>query len=153
VSLPAKVSALILTIAMALEGTGIAQEVITVPGDFQAQVLDDKAAKAKAEVTRRGTGEKSKVRVKLRDKHEWKGHITQIDDDSFELQIDPDWLDTLPIKDRRVTIRYAKVEKIRGARPRAATVGIAIGMTVATVAILVALVVLKFDRCRRGNCS
>ena len=123
------------------------------PESSQIQALDEKAAKGKAEVTRRGIGEKSRIRVKLRDKHEWKGHITQIDGDSFELQIDPDWLDNLPIKDRRVTIRYAKVEKVRGARPRAVNVGITIGVTVATVAILVGLVVLKFDRCRRGNCS
>jgi len=41
-------------------------------------------------VDKRGVGEKVRVRVKFRDGHELKGYITRIEEDSFELQTDPD---------------------------------------------------------------
>ena len=66
-------------------------------------------------------------RVKLRNNLEFKGHITQIEEDRFQLQIDPDWLDADTSKDRLVEIHYADVKKIRGPRSRAANIGIAVG--------------------------
>jgi hypothetical protein len=153
VNLTVKFSALILTIAMGLEGTGAAQEIISAPEEFAAQALDAKAAKAKAEVTRRGVGEKSKIRVKLRDKHELKGRITRIDEDSFQIQIEPDWLDEPSLKGSLITLPYMEVEKVRGARSRGANIGIGIGMVAAAVAILVAVALLKYDRCKRGFCD
>jgi hypothetical protein len=147
-----KFPALVLGVTMGLEGTGVAQEMISVPENFAAQVLDEKALKAKAEVTRRGVGEKSKVRVKLRDKHELKGHITRIDEDSFQMQIDPGWLDEPTLKGSLITLSYTEVEKVRGARSRAANVGIGIGTVAALVAILAAVAVLRYDRCRRDYC-
>jgi hypothetical protein len=146
-----KFSALVLAVVMGLNDSGFAQQVIELPESSMS--LDEKAAKAKAEVVKRGVGEKSKVRVKLRDKYELKGHITRIDEDSFQIQIDPDWLDEQTLKGSLITLSYMEVDKIRGARSRAANAGIGIGMVVAAVAILAALVVLKYDRCRRGNCD
>ena len=43
------------------------------------------AATAKAEVQRRGIGAKSRVRVRLRDGTEVKGHISKIEENSFEV--------------------------------------------------------------------
>jgi len=150
----AKVSALILTIAMGLDGTGLVQEIIQPPEDSQTQVLDEKALKAKAEVTRRGVGEKSKVRVKMRDKHQFTGRITQIDEYSFQLQVEQTFLDDLePAKGTILRIPYGDVEKVRGARSRPANVAIGVGAIVAAAALLAAIVVLKADRCRRSYCG
>ena len=145
---------LILTIAVALEGTGAAQEIITVPEAFQTQVLDEKAMKAKAEVNRRGVGEKSKVRVKMRDKHQLTGRIIQIDESSFQLEAEPTFFDDLaPAKGALLRIPYADVEKIRGARSHPADVAIGVITFVGAVALLAAIVVLKADRCRRDYCE
>src|SRR5215470_2321380 len=92
VSMAARISTLILTIAMTLDGTGVAQEVISVPENFPTQVLDEKGVKAPAEVTKRGVREKSKVRVKMRDKHQLTGRIIQFDEYSFQLQVEPTFL-------------------------------------------------------------
>ena len=145
---------LILTIAVALEGTGAAQEIITVPEAFQTQVLDEKAMKAKAEVNRHGVGEKSKVRVKMRDKHQLTGRIIQIDGSSFQLRVEPTFLDDLePAKGTVLRIPYADVERVRGARSRPANVAIGVISVVGAVALLAAIVVLKADTCRRGYCE
>jgi hypothetical protein len=148
-----RVSALVLAIAVGLNGAGLAQQPIEPPKNPLMQIPDRKAIRARAEVTRRGVGEKSRVRVKMRRyKLELKGYITQIDEDSFQLQIGPDRLETGKAKQRLVTIRYAEVEKVGGPRSRAANIGIKVGMTVAISALVVALVVLKADRCSRHNC-
>ena len=153
VRMTVRVSALILTISLALDGTGIAQEVITVPENYLTQVLDEKAAKVKAEITRRGVGEKSKIRVKMRDKHQLTGRIIQIAEYSFQLRVEPTFLDDLePTKGTVLRIPYAEVEKVRGARSRPANAAIGVLTVVAAVAILAAIVVLKADRCRRSGC-
>jgi len=147
-----RLSALVLVVAVGFNATGFGQQAIEPPESTLMQALDEKAARAKVEVTKRGVGEKSKVRVKLRDRHELKGHITRIDENSFQIQMDPDWLDEQALKGSRLTLSYMEVEKVRGARSRAANVGIGVGMTVAAIVILAAIVVLKLDRCRRDNC-
>jgi len=45
----------------------------------------DHAAKIKLEIQKRGTGERARVKLTLRDKTGVKGYISQIGDDSFEL--------------------------------------------------------------------
>jgi small nuclear ribonucleoprotein (snRNP)-like protein len=147
-----KFLALVLTVAMGFNGSGLAQQAMEAPESTLMQALDEKATKAKSEVTKRGVGEKSKVRVKLRDKHELKGHITRIDEDSFQIQIEPGWLDEPSLKGSLIRLSYMEVEGVRGARSRAANVGIGIGMTVAAVALLAALVALKVYRCRNYDC-
>src|ERR1044071_2871279 len=81
--------ALVLIIAMTLDGKGVAQEIISVPEEFPIQVLDEKALRAKAEVTRRGVGKISRVRVKMRDKHQLTGQIILIEEYSFQLRVEP----------------------------------------------------------------
>jgi hypothetical protein len=147
-----KFLALVLTVAMGFNGSGSAQQAMEAPESTLMQALDEKATKAKSEVAKRGVGEKSKVRVKLRDKHELKGHITRIDEDSFQIQIEPGWLDEPSLKGSLIRLSYMEVEKVRGTRSRAANVGIGIGMTVAAVALLAALVALKVYRCRNYDC-
>ncbi len=88
---------------------------------------------------REASGEKSRVRVRLRDKHELKGYISQIDQDSFQLEIDQDGFEVHDAKDRLVTLPYAEVEKIRDCKPRPgnAIVGLMIVVVVAVAAIVV----------------
>jgi len=102
----------------------------------------EKAAKIKAQVAKRGVGEKVRVRVKFRDGHELKCNITRIEEDSFEMQTDPEKLDPLPPKERLITISYADVVKVRGARSRAAKIGVDVGETILFVAIVAGLILL-----------
>jgi len=140
--------------AMGLDRTGLGQEVISVPDYSPTHLLDEKALKAKAEVTRRGVGEKSKVRIKMRDKHQLTGRIIQIDESSFQLQAEPAFLDDLePAKGALLRIPYADVERVLGARSRPANVAIGVISVVGAVALLAAIVVVKADRCRRGYCE
>jgi hypothetical protein len=90
----------------------------------------------------------------MRDKHKFTGRIIQIDEYSFQLRVEPTFLDDLePAKGTILRIPYGDVEKVRGARSRAANTFLGIGVTVAAVVILAAIVVLEVDRCRRGNCG
>src|SRR5690349_8921218 len=65
------------------------------------------AAKVKAEVQKRSIGEKSRVKVRLRNNAGVKGYISKIEDASFD------------VADKKTetatTIAYADVEKVRGA--------------------------------------
>jgi len=70
------------------------------------------AAKVKAEVQKRGAGEKSRVKVKLRNRAEVKGYISKIEDASFDV--------TDKNTGRATTIHYADVGKLQGrAYPKA----------------------------------
>jgi hypothetical protein len=147
-----KLSAWILAAALVFNGTCSALPVWVPPESPPVDTAEQrKAATAKAEVTRRGVGKKSRVRVKLSTKHELKGHITQIDEDSFQLQIDPDWLDEPSTKDQLITIPYAEVEKVRGPKSRVASIGIGVGMTLAAIVLLAAMVVLEAEKHRHCN--
>jgi hypothetical protein len=64
------------------------------------------ADKIKAEIERRGTGEKSRVKVRLRDKTEVKGYISQIDAASFQV--------TDEKTGKVATIGYGNVERVGG---------------------------------------
>jgi hypothetical protein len=110
-----------------------------------------KVATIKAEVARRGVGKKARVRVKLRSKLDLKGCITQIEPESFQVQIDPDGVEPLDAKDRLITVSYADVEKVRGPRSRVASIGAGIGLTVAFVALLAVILLLQYDKYRRSQ--
>ena len=64
------------------------------------------ASKAKGEVEKRGAGERSRVRVTLRNQDEVKGYISQIDTDTFQV--------TGKKSGRVTTIAYQDVAGIRG---------------------------------------
>ena len=136
-----------LATALAISGMSESLETKAPAENAPAQTPEQKkAAKIKAEVAKRGVGEKARVRVKFRDGHELKGYITRIEEDSFDLQTDPDNLDSLPAKDRLITIPYVDVLKIRGSQTRAAKTGV--GETilfVVVVAVLVFLAIIKYN--------
>ena len=94
----------------------------------------------KAEVQKRGVGEKSRVKVRLRNKAEVKGYISKIEDASFDV--------TDKKTGRATTIPYMEVEKIRGSGlSKGAKIGIIAGAAVVTVAVVIAVAV-----CRAGYC-
>ena len=98
------------------------------------------AAKVKAEVQKRGAGEKSRVKVRLRNKEEVKGYISKIEDASFDV--------TDKKTGRATTIPYAEVEKVQGSGlSKGAKIGIIAGAAVVIVAVVIAVGV-----CRAGYC-
>ena len=98
------------------------------------------AAKVKTEVQKRGIGEKSRVKVRLRNKAEVKGYISKIEDASFDV-IDKK-------TGRATTIPYAEVEKVQGSGlSKGAKIGIIAGAAVVIVAVVIAVGV-----CGAGYC-
>jgi hypothetical protein len=138
-----------LAMALAISGMSEGLETQAPTENATAQTPEQKKdAKIKAEVAKRGVGEEARVRVKFRDGHELKGYITRIEEDSFELQTDPDTLDPLPAKDRLTTISYADVVTVRGSKTRAAKTGAHVGETIlfiAVVAVLIFLEIIKYN--------
>ena len=103
------------------------------------------AAKIRAAVQKRGVGEKSRVKVKLRDHTEVKGYISKIEDSSFNLTD----------KTRQVTtIQYSEVKKIGSAGlSKGAKIGIVLGVVAAAVDIVAVIVVVKLHASLfRGPC-
>jgi len=112
---------------------------VAVPQATQTQGASQ-AAKVKTEVQKRGIGEKSRVKVRLRNKAEVKGYISKIEDASFDV--------TDKKTGRATTIPYMEVEKIRGSGlSKGAKIGIIAGAAVVTVAVVIAVAV-----CRAGYC-
>jgi hypothetical protein len=82
-------------------------------------------------VQRRGIGEKSRVKVRLRNKVEVKGYISKIKDTSFEV--------TDKTTGQSTTIPYADAERVQGAGiSKGAKIGIIVGVAVAIVAAVFA---------------
>lgn len=93
-------------------------------------VEQEHSAKVKSELQKRGTGEKVKVKVTLRDGSKVKGHISRIGDQSFEV--------TDRKSGRVTTLKYQDVDKVR--KPGLST-GAKIGIAAAAAGgILVAIV-------------
>ena len=112
---------------------------VAVPQTTQTQEASQ-SAKIKAEVQRRGSGEKSRVKVRLRNKEEVKGYISKIEDASFEV--------THKDTGRATTIPYADVEKVTGSGlSKGAKIGI-----IVVVALGVVAAVLAVSVCRAGFC-
>jgi hypothetical protein len=98
------------------------------------------AARVKTEVQKRGIGEKSRVKVMLRNNAGVKGYISKIEDASFDV--------TDKKTGRATTIPYGDVEKIQGSGlSKGAKIGIIVGAAVVTVAVVIAVGV-----CRAGYC-
>jgi len=112
---------------------------VAVPQATQTQGASQ-AAKVKTEVQKRGIGEKSRVKVRLRNKAEVKGYISKIEDTSFDV--------TDKNTGRATTIPYADVEKVQGSGlSKGAKIGIIVGAAVVIVAVVIAVGV-----CRAGFC-
>jgi hypothetical protein len=84
------------------------------------------------EVERRGTGEKSRVMVRLRDKTEVKGYISQIDATSFQV--------TDAKTGKAMTLAYNEVEKVGGrGMSRNTKIVIFVGVGIAAAGIILGL--------------
>ncbi len=91
---------------------------------------DNSVEKIKADVFRRGTGEKSKVVVKLKDGTKLKGYISQAGEDSFDLT------DFKTKQTSAVTYRdVAQVKKQGLSKGAKIAIGVGIGAAVAVVVI------------------
>ena len=87
-------------------------------------------AKVKALVAKRGTGEKARIAVKLQDKREVKGFISQSSEDDFVVNDQKTGAKT--------TIAYRDVSQVKGkGLPLAAKIGIGVGIGVVVLAIVV----------------
>jgi hypothetical protein len=143
-----KGTALLLSVAIVINTSVTDLQAQPVRQGSSAEMVDSsKAARVKADVARRGVGEKSRVRVKLKSKKKLKGFIYHIDDESFDLAVEPEEIiDPQPVKDTVVTIQYDEVEKIQGPRSRAADISIGVGVTVVVVVALAAILALEIWR-------
>src|SRR6266566_8720164 len=104
---------------------------VAIPQATQTQEASQ-AAKVNAEVQKRGAGEKSRVKVSLRNKAEVKGYISKIEDASFDV--------TDKKTGRATTIPYADVERVQGVGlSKGAKIGIIAGAAVVTVAVVIAV--------------
>ena len=112
---------------------------VTLTQVAQAQEASQ-TARVKTEVQKRGIGEKSRVKVRLRNKAEVKGYISKVEDASFDV--------TDKSTGRATTIPYADVEKVQGSGlSKGAKIGIIVGATVVIVAVVIAVGV-----CSAGYC-
>jgi hypothetical protein len=87
-------------------------------------------AKVKAQVAKRGTGEKARITVKLRDKKEVKGYVSQAGEDDFVVADAKTGAKT--------TIAYRDIAQVKGKGfPLAAKIGIGVGIGLVVLAIVV----------------
>jgi hypothetical protein len=105
----------------------------TIAGAQTTQTLEaSQPAKVKAEVQKCGVGEKSRVKVRLRNKAEVNGYISKIEDASFDV--------TDMHTRHATTIPYVDVEKVkRSGLSKGAKIGIVVGAAVAVVAVVFAV--------------
>ena len=97
--------------------------------DPQGEAEARRTAKVKAGVARRGTGEKSRVTVKLRDGARLKGYISRAGEDSFVI--------TDSVTGQASNVAYRDVARVegRGGLSTAAKIGIGVGIGVTVVII------------------
>jgi hypothetical protein len=72
----------------------------------QAQEEVRQVAKVKADIAKRGVGEKAKVRVKLHNRTELQGYISQAGEDSFTL--------TDSKTGQKTTVAYLDIQDVKG---------------------------------------
>jgi hypothetical protein len=100
-----KVISFSLAVVLLLQGLVYSQDVQPAVEQPPASNLQ-LAEKARMDVQKRGVGEKSRVTVRLRDRTEVKGYISQVEADTFQVT---DW------KSGQVTtVAYQDVTRIRG---------------------------------------
>jgi hypothetical protein len=96
----------------------------------QTRESDRRVEKIKANVAKRGTGEKARVTVELRDGSKLKGHISQAGEDSFTLIEDK--------SGQTKVLAYSDVDRVkgRGGLSLAAKIGIGVAIFFGALAIL-----------------
>jgi Flp pilus assembly protein TadB len=109
------------------------QSQVAGPSEVQKLLEDQQSAKAKDEVQRRGAGERSRVKVTLRNTTEVKGYISRIDADSFQ------------VTDRKsghvTTVAYQNVTGVHGGggMSSGAKIALATGIGAAVIVVFVVL--------------
>jgi flagellar biosynthesis/type III secretory pathway ATPase len=107
----------------------------------QSSKIVEETAKAKAEVAKRGTGDKARVTVRLRDGGEVKGYISQADQDKFTIINEK--------TSQRSDIAYSEVKKVkgRGGLSKGAKIGIfaAIGAGAIVTFLAVSIARVRLD--------
>ena len=102
-----KNGSLLLMIALVLHSAAFAAPPARPPQSTEQQAQDTtQDLRVRGEVQKRGVGEKSRVKVRLRNATEVRGYISQIDEASFAV--------TDSKTGQATTIPYADVQKIRG---------------------------------------
>lgn len=123
-----KVVSLLLASLLVCEGAGFAGQATPTTEASQGQAQETpQAAKIKAKVQKRGTGEKAQVKVKLVNGTEVKGYVSKTQETSFTV--------TDKKTGQTTAVLYADVQKIQGP-------GLSKGGVIALVAIGVGVVVL-----------
>ncbi len=96
----------LLVAVLAVNTTGLAAQMDVPSATLQDRNPDlDQAVKVKAEVTQRGIGKQSRVRISLRDGTKIKGYISKVDESSFGL--------TNQKSGKVTTISYEDVSKVK----------------------------------------
>jgi hypothetical protein len=131
-----KVISFSLAVVMVLHGFAYSQDLV--PGVDQSLASNPQLAeKARIEIQKRGVGEKSRVRIRLHDRTEMKGYISQIEETSFQVTDN---------KTGRVsTITYDSVDRVKGgglSKGSKIAIGVGVGAAVALTAF--ALVVASW---------
>jgi hypothetical protein len=107
-----------------------AADVMTPPTLARTTQAEQKAAKVKADVAKRGTGEKARVVVRLQDGSKLKGYVSQAGNDSFTL--------TDSESGQARTLSYSDVAQVKkpGGLPLGAKIGIGMGALVGVLALV-----------------
>jgi hypothetical protein len=117
-----KTLSLLLVALLVFSSTGLADQAALAAEPQQGQAAETpQVAKIKAQVQKRGAGEKSKVRVTLANGTMVKGYISKIEDSSFEVNASKNG--------QPASISYTDVSKIQGP-------GLSTGAKVAIVVVV-----------------
>lgn len=124
-----KLVSLMLVSLLVCEGAGFAGQAPPTTETSQVQTQETpQAAKVKDKVQKRGTGEKSRVNVKLVSGLEVKGYISKIEETSFTV--------TGKKTGQTTTVPYGDVQKIRGpglSKNDKILIGVGVGVAVVVV--------------------
>ena len=126
-----KLVSLMLVSLLVCEGAGFAGQAPPTTETSQVQTQETpQAAKIKAKVQKRGTGEKSRVKVKLANGTEVKGYVSKIEESSF--------IATDRKTGQTTIVSYADVQKMGGPGLSKGDL-IVLGIVAVAVVVLVAI--------------
>jgi hypothetical protein len=127
-----------LAVVLMLQAYGFAYSEDSLP-DVEQPVASNPqlAEKARIEIQRRGVGEKSRVTIRLRDRTQVKGYISQIEATSFQ------------VTDKKTgkvsTITYDAVDRVHGGGlSKGSKIAIGVGVGAAVVLTVFALIVASW---------
>jgi len=135
-----RIFSLLLVASLVFTSTAFADQAALASEPQQGQAAETpQVAKIKAQVQKRGAGEKSKVRVTLANGTMVKGYISKIEDSSFEVNGSK--------TGQATSISYTDVQKIQG--PGLSTgvkvaIGVSVGLAVAAAVIGILYARTKF---------